>query len=148
MMWSGIEGIIAKGTPSGWTLCILALGGLFGIWRIYALQRTKIRELDIGEDATIRADRRSDIDKLNDRIAALEGKVNDANNAAHMTQMKLVSTLAAFRLLASELQKVDPDNPVLKQAMDLIGLAATDDFGVGAGLSQLARLSAVRGVGE
>lgn len=147
-MLTTVEGILSKGTASGWTLCVIGLVGLFGIWRIYVLQSPKRREQDIAEDAQLRVEKRDDIAKLTDRIALLERKVDEANTSAHMTQMKLVSTLAAFRLLASELQKVDPDNPVLKQAMDLIGLAATDDFGVGAGFTHLARLNSTRGIGE
>lgn len=147
-MTAWFEKALAASTITGWTLCALGVLGLFGIWRIYALQRVKMRELEIGEDASIRATKRSDVEALNDRIAKLERKVEEANTSAHQTQMRLVSTLAAFRLLASELQKVDPDNPVLKQAVDLIGLAATDDFGLGAGMAHLARLNATRGVGE
>ncbi len=147
-MLNTVEGILSKGTASGWTLCVIGLVGLFGVWRILVLQRPKIREMEMGEDAKLRTERRDDITALNDRIALLERKVDDANTSAHNTEMRLVSTLAAFRLLASELQKVDPDNPVLKQAMDLIGLAATDDFGVGAGLGRIARLSTGKGIVE
>lgn len=147
-MWTGLSEFFKQGTTSGWTICGILLMGLFSIWAIYARLSPKRREQDIAEDAQLRTEKRDDIAKLTDRITLLERKVEEANTSAHNTQMRLVSTLAAFRLLASELQKVDPDNPVLKQAMDLIGLAATDDFGVGAGLAHLARLNAVKGTGE
>lgn len=69
-MGAWFEKALAASTITGWTLCALALLGLFGIWRIYALQRTKMRELDIGEDATIRSEYIAEMAALRAEITA------------------------------------------------------------------------------
>ncbi|RSV15695.1 hypothetical protein CA235_07535 [Sphingomonas sp. ABOLF] len=152
MMFAGLESMIARSTATGWWLCGIGMAGLFGMWRIYVMLRPKMEELKQKAEAAERDDKNNDINRLEARIIALESKVDQAETKAdqaeakvHAVEMKQVSTLAAFRLVASELQRHDPDNPVLRQAMDLIGLAATDDFGLGAGLGKLAQLPASRG---
>lgn len=101
-----------------------------------------------------------DVDKegrsdLRDRIIALEALVRDQGQKieslqakANDYQMKLVSALAAFRLLAGEIEKTDPKNPVLKQATDLIGMASTGDMGMGKVVDELSRLPATMREGK
>jgi len=60
--------IIAKGTTSGWTLCVIALIS-FGTYLIR--QRPKMRELDIGQDGEIRAFFATQIEGLRSEILAL-----------------------------------------------------------------------------
>lgn len=105
----------------------------------------KMRELDIGQ-------RKDDLADLRTRIIALESKVEEANSRAtsandkaHQSDMKLVSAVAAFQLVTTELRKHDPDSPALRQAQDLMAMAATGDFGMDRAVRVLAT---VRGVGE
>lgn len=67
---------------------------------------------------------RNDADNdLRARVERLEAKADDALISAHHAEMKLVSALAAYRLLASELLKLSPDNPILKQAQELLNVS-------------------------
>ena len=59
--------------------------------------------------------------------------------------MRLMTVANAFQMVTGELRKIDPDNPTLKQATDLVGLAITEDMGMNRALVDLARLP---GVGE
>lgn len=146
MPWEKIvSDLWAKSSLSGWVLVVI---GLFAVWQQYIRRGPAMRKLDNEEDAanaavdaTLRAEARADNDKLGERIAALEAKVETTSQTAHNLELKLISSLTAFRLIAGELQKLDPSNPVLKQAMDLIGLTSDDDLGITKGFQRIARLS-------
>ena len=76
------------------------------------------------------ASRRDDLDDLRSRVGTLEGQVQAANTAAHRAEMKLVYAVNAFQLLAGRIRSDDPNDPVLKQANDLLQLAATGDLSI------------------
>lgn len=110
-------------------------GGILTIVIMFAYALIKIapkwRELGIGQ-------RRSDMDAMREDIAELKREVRTLqNNLAHAeretaeVRMQMVTMNTANRLMASELEKLNPDNPVLKQAKELIRQAASDDFGWG-----------------
>ena len=52
-MEAWIAATIAKGTPSGWTLCILALGGIIILLKILAVQRPKMKELETQAEESV-----------------------------------------------------------------------------------------------
>ena len=104
----------------------------------------KMKELRIGE-------KRGELDDLRERIVALETKVEEANRHAdlaneksHRSEMKLMAAVSAFQLVTTDLRKHDPDSPALRQAQELMSMAATGDFGMDRALKAL---GAVNGVG-
>jgi hypothetical protein len=111
----GIPGM----TPGGigiWSVFAVVFIALIRAWPLLAAQAIKARE-------QLRSEKRDDIDDMRERITALEGKVTEATQTAHAAELKLVSALAAYRLIASELLKVDPDNMILRQAQELLNVS-------------------------
>lgn len=92
------------------------VGGIIKVWPM-------LKKLANEREAAIATGRRDDMDDMRQRIIALESKVEDVTTRAHQVEMKLVSALAAYRLIASELQKIDPDSPILKQAQELLNVS-------------------------
>ncbi len=95
--------------------------------------------------------RKDEISRLTDRVTKLEEAVaeatlhaNAADERTNVMKYKMVSLNAAFQLVAGEMRRVDPDNAVLKQALDLIAMAATDDMGFGKAMLELSKLPATK----
>lgn len=74
--------------------------------------------------------RRDELDDLRERITSLEGKVQNANDAAHRSEMKLVYAVNAIQLLAGRIRSDDPNDPILKQANDMLQLATTGELSI------------------
>lgn len=98
------------------------------------------------------AQREHDLDRMDDRINALERLVADANKRAtkaeedaHQSEMSMVVVIAALQLVMGEVDKLDPGNKVLKQAREMVATARTGDLGMN---NAITRLSTIRGVGE
>lgn len=75
--------VIAKGTASGWTLCVLALIGVVILLKILAAQRPKMKELEIGEDASIRAFMAEQMNELRGEIKGLRVETKDLRDENH-----------------------------------------------------------------
>ncbi len=143
----GIEEIVASSfrrAPWGWGGFVLVIGALIKVWPILNEQVAKVKEAR-------RGDRRNDIrewqDSMRQRLEKVEAEaatcrtqMEEAKDNAHRVEMKLMTVTSAFQLLVGELRKVDPTNPTLKQAVDLVGLAVTEDGGINRALTQLARV--------
>jgi hypothetical protein len=115
------------------TTGMITSGGIVTIILMLAYALIKIapkwRELGIGQ-------RKDDMDELRDRITVLERRTDEANQrattaerATNEVRMHMVTLNTACALLAGELAKVSPGNPVLIQAKELIRLAASEDMG-------------------
>lgn len=74
--------------------------------------------------------RRDDLDDLRERVISLEAKVQSANDAAHRSEMKLVYAVNAIQLLAGRIRSDDPNDPILKQANDMLQLATTGELSI------------------
>lgn len=126
--------------PWGWGLFAIVTLALIKGWPAIsdAVTRAKV---------AIAQGRKSTIDDLRERIVALESKVETASTAAHAAEMKLVYAVSAVQLLAARIRADNPDDPALKQAMELLSAATTG--GLPAWSSKLATgLDGVKGVGE
>ena len=75
--------VIAKGTASGWTLCVLALIGVVVLLKILAAQRPKMKELEIGKDASIRAFMAEQMNELRGEIKGLRVETKDLRDENH-----------------------------------------------------------------
>lgn len=102
--------------PWGWALTAAVVLALIRGWP--ALSDAAVRAR-----SALSADRKTRYDKLEARISDLEARLERTVNGLHDAEMKLVSALAAYRLVIGELQKIDPQNPVLKQAQALLNVS-------------------------
>lgn len=68
---------MAKGTASGWTLCVLGVGVIGILLKILAAQRPKMKELEIGEDAGIRAFMAAQMGELREEMKGLRIETKD-----------------------------------------------------------------------
>lgn len=136
-----------KRAPWGWTGLLLFLGMLVKVWPIINDQLLKVREKR-------RTDKRDDMaewrQEMRDRIAALEADVNaaktktdTANERSHRLEIHLMTVTNAFQMVCGELRKHDPENLVLKQAVDMVGLAVTEDFGMNRAMIDISRIPGV-----
>jgi len=118
-MFEGVPTILFSSmerAPWGWGLLAAVLLALIKGWPALAAQGLKAK-LELGMQ------KRGDMNDLRARIESLEEKVETANAKAHNVELKLVSALAAYRLIASELQRLDPDSNILKQAQELLNVS-------------------------
>lgn len=99
--------------PWGWALLATVVLALIKVWPLLQLQAFNARQ-------ALRAEKRSDRVSLLERIEALEGKLEIAVEHTHQMDMQLVSAMAAYRLIATELQRLDPDSVTLQQAQVLL----------------------------
>lgn len=129
-----------------WTAALVGLLNLLIGGALVAVIKSwpRLKELAIRQ-------RRGDMEDFRTRISDLERRVDQANEAAGIAKdsativrMQMVSMQAAFELVAGELERADPDNPVLKQARRLIAQAATSDMGIGTAMRQIAQLKGTR----
>ncbi len=102
--------------PWGWVLTGAVILAIIKGW-------PAISDAAVRARSAMSADRKSKYDRLDERIATLEAKLERTANALHDTEMKLVSALAAYRLVIGELQKIDPQSAVLKQAQALLNVS-------------------------
>lgn len=70
-MEAALLSFFAKGTPSGWTLCILALVGVILLTKIVLNQRPKMKELEITESGALRTAFVAEMTALRDEITRL-----------------------------------------------------------------------------
>lgn len=121
------EKALAASTITGWTLCALGMLGLFGIWRIYVLQRTKMRELDIGEAESLRAAfvgemtaLRAEISGLREENAGLRAEVRQLHGIIDgMRRQNLQAGNSAARAVAEALpEEIIP--PATRAALERI----------------------------
>lgn len=139
----------AKRAPWGWAGLMGFMIALIKVWPIINDQLIKVKEKR-------RSDKRDDAaewrDAMRQEVAELRAEVKQcqadtalAKERAHKYEMRLMTVANAFQMVAGELRKVDPDNPTLKQAVDLVGLAITEDMGMNRAMTELSRMP---GVGE
>ncbi len=67
-MEAALVGLMGRSTASGWLLCIIGVVGVIGLFKILAAQRPKMKELEIGEDASIRAFMAAQMDGLREEM--------------------------------------------------------------------------------
>lgn len=123
--------------PWGWAGLFLLIGTLIKVWPILNDQLIKVKEKR-------RSDKREDMaewrNEMRKELDELKVEAKASKEAAHRLENRLVTVVAAFQMIAGELRKLDPDNGTLKQAIDLVGLAVTDDLGMNRALTELSRV--------
>ena len=96
-----------------------------------------------GDFARLRAEidgYRAEINELQKRVDTSTAAAAQAVASAHAIQLQMVTLQAAFHLVAGELSRSEPDNPVLKEARDLVGkIAMTEEEIFKVGLRSLAQ---------
>ncbi|MBW6531935.1 hypothetical protein KZ820_14430 [Sphingomonas sp. RRHST34] len=116
------------------------VGGIIKVWPM-------LKKLSNEREAAVASLRRDDMDDMRQRITELEKKVDDASSAAHAAEMKLVHAVAAVQLLAAKIRADNPEDPTLRQAMELLAAATTGTLGGWA--TKLAdSVDKVKGTGE
>lgn len=139
----------AKRAPWGWAGLMGFLYALVKVWPIINDQLIKVKEKrrsDKRDDAAEwREAMRKEVAELREEVKKCQSDTQAATERAHKYEMRLMTVANAFQMVTGELRKIDPDNPTLKQATDLVGLAITEDMGMNRALVDLARLP---GVGE
>lgn len=139
----------AKRAPWGWAGLMGFALALIKVWPILNDQLIKVKEKrrsDKRDDAAEwRAQMREEVQQLRAEVKQCQADTQIAKERAHKYEMRLMTVANAFQMVAGELRKVDPENPTLKQAVDLVGMAITEDMGMNRALTDLSRLP---GVGE
>lgn len=139
----------AKRAPWGWAGLMGFALALIKVWPILNDQLLKVKEKrrsDKRDDAAEwRAQMRQEVSELRAEVKQCQADTQIAKERAHKYEMRLMTVANAFQMVAGELRKVDPENPTLKQAVDLVGMAITEDMGMNRALTDLSRLP---GVGE
>lgn len=139
----------AKRAPWGWAGLMGFAAMIIKVWPILNDQLLKVKEKrrsDKRDDAAEwRAQMRQEVAELRAEVKQCQADTQVAKERAHKYEMRLMTVANAFQMVAGELRKVDPENPTLKQAVDLVGMAITEDMGMNRALNDLSRLP---GVGE
>lgn len=136
-----LSGSVAR-APWGWALMVTAMIALWRGWP--AISDATTRAL-----VARKAEKRLDAESALSRIIALEGKVESYQAQMLALERQSNTALMAYRLIAGELARLDPDNPILRQAQQLLGMASTKVKTGNAGLDDfLTSLDLIPGVGE
>jgi hypothetical protein len=104
LTWPGLFG---GGT---FALCLVAL---IKAWPLLA-------KLSIEAKAALRKEKRDEMDSCQKRIDALEVRLEASESRTHRVELRLVTALGAYRIIASELQRLDPDSAALMNAQALL----------------------------
>lgn len=114
---------------SSWLL--VGLNVLFGGGLVAAAIKVwpQLKQIASEERAKERGFRKDELDDMRQRITDLERQVKEAKDTAHSSEMKLVFAINAVRLLAGKVAAENPDDPVLKQAMEMLSASITGDLG-------------------
>lgn len=139
----------AKRAPWGWAGLMGFAAMIFKVWPILNDQLIKVKEKRRSEKrddaAEWRAQMRQEVAELRAEVKQCQLDTQAAKERAHRYEMRLMTVANAFQMVAGELRKVDPDNPTLKQAVDLVGLAITEDMGMNRALTDLSRVPGTQG---
>jgi len=123
-MEAGIAAFISRGTPSGWTLCVLALAGVILLARIHFTQAPQMRQLDISEGGILREAIAAEMKGLRDEVAGLREENTNLRaevRALHgvidgMRREALTGQLAVQTVVARELGDAVP--PATRAALN------------------------------
>jgi hypothetical protein len=103
---------VSELTPAGvgiWTLVAIVVTTLIKTWPVLALQAQQARD-------RLRTEQRDDLSDCKREIAALREELKTVSEAQHSFEMKLLGTIAAYRILDTEVQLLKPDSSALAQA--------------------------------
>lgn len=111
-----------------WATVIVSIIGLFGLivtnWGGWKKTAQDGRQGDFDRLRKEIDGYREDIASLRAEVKVSKDEAATAVRSSALIQLQMVTLQAAFHLVAGELHRSDPDNPVLKQARDLVGEAA------------------------
>lgn len=121
-MESAIASVISKGTPSGWTLCVLGLVGVILLAKIALNQRPQMKELEMSEGASLRTAfvaemtaLRGEITELRDENNALRREIRELHAVIDgMRRENLTAHLSGQRVVAEALAH----SPEIERAID------------------------------
>lgn len=121
-MEAGIAAFIAKGTPSGWTLCAIGLMALYLLGKIALNQRPQMRQMDLTEGGILREAIAAEMKGLREEITSLRDENNSLRAEVRqlhgiidgMRREALTGQLSAQRVVADAL----PKSPEMKRALD------------------------------
>lgn len=99
----------AERAPWGWSLLLIAIIALIKVWPALQLQADNAR-------AALRGERRDDLHNCNKRLDEMGEKVDAMTHHVHQLDLKLVGTVAAYRILHDHLTDTDPTESALIQA--------------------------------
>lgn len=140
--FAAIMGASMQRAPWGWGLFVMIAIALIKSWPAISLAATKAFE------ARVSAKRMRDENGM-ERLTALESKVESYQNRVIQLERQSNTALMAYRLIADELHRLDPVNPILRQAQQLLGMASARVKTGNDGLDDyLTALNTVPGVGE
>ena len=74
-------------------------------------------------ETSLLEERAEEMDKMRAEMVEVRAELKEMGNRLHEAEMKLVSALAAYRLIANDLATRDPDSPILKQAQELLNVS-------------------------
>lgn len=138
-----ILGASLQRAPWGWALTATVLITVVKLWPAITVASTRAWKA------------RNDAKQLQEasavsRLAALESKIDQYQDKVIKLERQSNTALMAYRLIAGELARLDPQNPILRQAQQLLGMATESKIKTGnAGLDEfLTTLDGVPGVGE
>jgi hypothetical protein len=97
------------GDAGGWALCVIVIGMLIKVWPVIQLQTIKARE-------ALRGEQRGTIERCEAEIIDLRKAVHKAEEHIHQLDLKLVGTVAAYRILYNAEALRDSESPALHQA--------------------------------
>jgi phage-related minor tail protein len=100
---------ITPGTVGIFSLLAVVSVALIRAWPILALQAQQARD-------RLRNEQRDDLSDCRKEIAQLRKELAEVSAAQHSFEMKLLGTIAAYRILDTEVQLLKPDSSALAQA--------------------------------
>lgn len=96
-----------------WLLLLTAVGSLIKAWPV-------LSRLSIEARAATRAEVRADELTCQQRIDAMERRLDASDQRAHKLEIRVALQGAAYRIVVTELHRKDPKSPAIVQAQALL----------------------------
>lgn len=117
-------------------------GGTFGIALIALIKAwAPLAKLSIEAKAVLRKEKRDELDSCQRRLDAMELRLEQSERRTHQVELRLVTQLGAYRIIASELQRLDPQSAALMNAQALLNAAYPIPSEVGAKIDEAVELA-------
>lgn len=104
--------------PQGWFLVVLVLLGLIRIWPAMSRQAIEAR-------AQLRKEKREDLGNCQRRLDEVSARLDSVEEKFRQSELKLLGSIAAYRILDVEVEAHLPGSTALSQARQVMSAAFT-----------------------
>lgn len=120
MTWVDLIQASFQRAPWGWGTLVVAIVALIKVWPLLSQQaideRAAKRKERIELELQLRKEKRDDLGDCEEKLAAMDERLTAAEHRYHASELRLLGTLTAYRILEVEVEAKLPRSTALEQA--------------------------------